>query len=134
MKSDLPENIVEDIAIAVVLEEEHIQSSSWKVYILNLKEIEIENVLVSSKGYGTLNGEQVKTSVFRHFIGNLKAKSFSAIELIDEKLFAINNEFWLSYYVNGVIYDKKFIFLTESITESNFMRIPFVNKPGVMIK
>ncbi len=134
MKSDLPENIVEDIAIAVVLEEEHIQSSSWKVYILNLKEIEIENVLVSSKGYGTLNGEQVKTSVFRHFICNLKAKSFSAIELIDEKLFAINNEFWLSYYVNGVIYDKKFIFLTESITESNFMRIPFVNKPGVMIK
>ncbi len=134
MKSDLPENIVEDIAIAVVLEEEHIQSSSWKVYILNLKDIEIENVLVSSKGYGTLNGEQVKTSVFRHFIGNLKAKSCSAIELIDEKLFAINNEFWLSYYVNGVIYDKKFIFLTESIAESNFIRIPIINKPGVMIK
>ncbi len=134
MKSDLPENIVEDIAIAVVLEEEHVESSSWKVYLLNLKDIEIENVLVSSKGYGTLNGEQVKTSVFRHFIGNLKAKSYSAIELIDEKLFAINNEFWLSYYINGVIYDKKFIFLTESITESNFMRIPIVNKPGVMIK
>ncbi|MFN5706377.1 MAG: hypothetical protein ACK45U_11055, partial [bacterium] len=63
MKSDLPENIVEDIAIAVVLEEEHVESSSWKVYLLNLKDIEIENVLVSSKGYGTLNGEQVKTSV-----------------------------------------------------------------------
>ncbi len=49
-------------------------------------------------------------------------------------ILSINNEFWLSYYVNGVIYDKKFIFLTESITESNFMRIPIVNKPGVMIK
>lgn len=134
MKSDLPENIVEDIAIAVVLEEAHIESSSWKVYVLNLKDIDIQNVLVSSKGYGTLNGEQVKTSVFRHFIGDLKAKSSSAIELIDEKLFAINNEFWLSYYINGVIYDKKFIFLTESITETNYIRIPLINKPGVMIK
>ncbi len=134
MKRDLPDNIVEDIAIAIVLEEEHVEARSWKVYILNLKNVDIQNVLISSKGYGTLNGEDVKTTVFRHFIGDLKSGSSSAIELIDEKLFAINNEFWLSYYINGVIYDKKFIFLTESITESNFIRIPIVNKPGVMIK
>ncbi len=134
MKKDLPENIVEGVAIAVVLEEEHVEARSWKVYVLNLRDTQIQNVLISSKGYGTIDGEQVKTTVFRHFIGNLEANKFAAIELIDEKLFAINNEFWLSYYINGEIFDKKYIFLTESVSESNFIRIPYINKPGVMIK
>jgi hypothetical protein len=134
MKKDLPENVVEGVAIAVVLEEEHVEARSWKVYVLNLRDTQIQNVLISSKGYGTINGEPVKTTIFRHFIGNLDANNFAAIELIDEKLFAINNEFWLSYYINGEIFDKKYIFLTESVSESNFIRIPYINKPGVMIK
>lgn len=134
MKKDIPHNVVEGVAIAVALEEEQVQSRSWKVYVLNLKDVEIQNVLVSSKGYGTLNGENVKTTIFRHFIGDLAAGKSAPVELIDEKLFAINNEFWLSFYVNGEIFDKKYIFLTESVTESNFIRIPIINKPGVMIK
>jgi hypothetical protein len=133
MKKDLPENIVKDIAIAVVLEEDFVNSRSWKVYLLNLKEIIIKDVLISSKGYGVLNGENVKTTTFRHFIGDIDSKKFVPVEAIDEQLFAINNEFWLSYYVNGTIYDKKFVFLTESVTESNFIKIPLINKPGVMI-
>ena len=134
MKKDIPQNIVEGVAIAVVLDHEQIESRSWKVYVLNLKDIESQNVLISSKGYGTIEGESVKTTVFRHFIGNLGAGKSAAVELIDEKLFAINNEFWLSFYINGEIFDKKYIFLTESVTESNFIRIPIINKPGVMIK
>ncbi len=134
MKKDIPQNIVEGVAIAVVLEQEQIESRSWKVYVLNLKDVEIQNVLISSKGYGTIEGESVKTTIFRHFIGNLGPGKSAAVELIDEKLFAINNEFWLSFYINGEIFDKKYIFLTESVTESNFIRIPIINKPGVMIK
>src|SRR5574343_931060 len=127
MKKDIPQNIVEGVAIAVVLEQEQIESRSWKVYVLNLKDVEIQNVLISSKGYGTIEGESVKTTVFRHFIGNLGPGKSAAVELIDEKLFAINNEFWLSFYINGEIFDKKYIFLTESVTESNFIRIPIIN-------
>ena len=134
MKKDIPQNIVEGVAMAVALEQEQIDARSWKVYVLNLKDIEIQNVLISSKGYGTIEGESVKTTVFRHFIGNLGPGKSAAVELIDEKLFAINNEFWLSFYINGEIFDKKYIFLTESVTESNFIRIPIINKPGVMIK
>ncbi len=134
MIKDLPPNIVEDVAIAVVLDTETVEARLWKVYLLNLKDIPLSNVFVSSKGYGTLNGEKVKTSVFRHFVGDVDAKKFKAIELLDEKLFGINNEFWVSYYIKNEIFDKKFIFLTESITESNFIRIPMVNKPGVMIR
>ena len=101
--------------------------------MLNLKDELIETVLVSSKGYGEKDGKQVKTSVFRHSIGDVSPKSFALIELIDEQVFGLMNEFWLSYYINGRIYDKKFIFVPESIVDSNLSRIPLLNKPGVMI-
>jgi hypothetical protein len=133
MKKDLPENLVEDIFIAVVLENETPHAKSWGVYLINLKETAIETILVTSKGYGERNGEEVKTSVLRHMIPTLEAKSFAKIEMIDEEVFGLSNEYWLSYYLGRDIYDKKFIFLPESIVESNFIKIPLVNMPGVMI-
>ncbi len=133
MKKDLPENIVEDISIAVVLEEESPESKVWNVYLVNLKEQPIRTVLVSSKGYGQKDGREVKTSVLRHSIGDVGGKDFALIEAIDEQVFGLTNEYWLSFYINGTIFDKKFIFLPESIVESNLIRIPVVNKPGVMI-
>src|SRR5690606_16427543 len=119
MKKDLPENNVESIAIAAVLESESPQEQSWNVYLINLKDEAIETVLVSSKGYGLKDGQDVKTSVLRHSIGTLGAKDYALIEAIDKQVFGLTNEYWLSYYINGTIYDKKFIFLPESIVESN---------------
>ena len=134
MKKDLPNNIVEDVAIAVVLMEETPEIKSWTVYLLNLKKETITNVLISSKGYGEKEGKQVKTSVLRHFLGDMAPSTFTGIEAIDNEVFGLTNEYWLSYYINGTIYDKKFIFLPESIVDENLIKIPLINKPGVMIK
>ena len=133
MKKDLPENIVENISIAVVLENSGPESKTWKVYLLNLKTDPLETVLVSSKGYGEKDGEQVKTSILRHSLGDIPAQSYAGIELIDEQVFGLTNEYWLSYYIKGTIYDKKCIFVPESIIDTNLIRIPLLNKPGVMI-
>lgn len=134
MKKDLPENKVEDMAMTVVLMDETPEVKNWSVYLVNLKDVQIDNVLISSKGYGDKDGKQVKTSVLRHFLGDMPAHSFKGVEAIDPEVFGLTNEYWLSYYINGTIYDKKFIFLPESIVEENLIRIPLVNKPGVMIK
>ncbi len=133
MKKDLPENIVENIAIAIVMESATPESKLWKVYLINLKNEALETVLVSSKGYGEKNGEKIKTSILRHSIGNVPSKSFAEIELIDEQVFGLTNEYWLSYYIGKQIFDKKFIFVPESIIDTNMTRIPLLNKPGVMI-
>ena len=133
MIKDLPDNNVKDIAIAVALERESVESKIWYVYLINLKNEPIENVLITSKGYGEKNGEQVKTSVLRHMIPVVDSKGYKLIEPIDEQTFGLNNEYWLSYYIGGNIYDKKFIFLPESIVEMNFIKLPVLNKPGVMI-
>lgn len=134
MKKDLPENTVEDIAMAVVLVGETPEVTSWTVYVVNLKDETITNVLISSKGYGEKDGKQVKTSVLRHSIGDMLANSFKGVEAIDPEVFGLTNEYWLSYYIGSTIYDKRFIFLPESIIDTNFIKIPLVNKPGVMIK
>jgi hypothetical protein len=133
MKKDLPENIVENVAVAVVLDSATPESKDWKVYLINMKNEPLETVLVSSKGYGQKAGEDVKTSILRHSIGDIAPRAFALIELIDEEVFGLTNEYWLSYYINSQIYDKKFIFLPESIVETNMIRIPLLNKPGVMI-
>jgi hypothetical protein len=133
MKKDIPEHIVEDIAVAVVLEDASPNSKNWNVYIINLKNVAIETVLITSKGYGVKDGEDVKTSVLRHMIDKMEAHSFAKIEAIDEQVFGLTNEYWVSYYIGREIFDKKFIFLPESIVESNLIKIPIINKPGVMV-
>jgi hypothetical protein len=133
MKKDILQPLVEGISIAVVLESEDPVSRHWNVYLVNHRADVLENVLVSSKGYGLKDGQEVKTSTLRHSLGEVAGSSFVAIEAIDEQVFGLTNEYWLSFYLGRQIYDKKFIFLPESIIDSNLIRIPLVNKPGVMI-
>lgn len=133
MIKDLPPNVVKDIGIGVALESESVESKIWYVYLINLTNQALETVLITSKGYGEKDGEQVKTSVLRHAFPLIPANSYKLIEPIDEATFGLNNEYWLSYYIGKEIFDKKFIFLPESIVDSNFIKLPVVNKPGVMI-
>lgn len=133
MLKDLPINKVNNVGIAVVLEEETAEFKSWGVYVINMKDQALNQVLISSKGYGLLKTEGVKTSVLRHSIGELEAGDFRLIEPIMEELFSLSNEYLLSFYLDGVLYDRKFVFVPESIVESNFIRVPIINKPGVMI-
>ena len=133
MIKDIPELIVENVAIAVVREKNELDETVWNSYLINLKDQKIEGVLVTSTGYGELNKEKVKTSTLRHFLDEVEPMSFVKIEPIIEEVFGINNEYWLSFYLNKLMYDKRYVFLAESITEANFTTIPLINKKGVMI-
>ncbi len=133
MKKDLPENIVEGVDVAVVLESDSPQGKVWNVYLINEKKADLSNVLVSSKGYGIKDNRDVKTTTLRHFLGDIPAESAVKIEAIDVEVFGLTNEYWVSYYEDQVMYDKKYIFLPESIVDENLIKTPFVNKPGVMI-
>lgn len=136
MKEDIHIPKVENIAVAVVKElSDERAEYVYNVYLLNLKDNKIENTLVSSRGYGqhAESGESIKTSTLRHYLGDVESKSFMKIEPIIEEVFGLNNEYWVSFYEDKQILDKKFIFLAESITEDNMITIPILNKKGVMI-
>jgi hypothetical protein len=134
MIKDIPTYVVEDIAIAVVREKDELDETVWNVYMINLKDREIEGVLVTSNGYGEVNGEKIKTSTLRHFLDKIPAGGYTKIEPIIENVFGLSNEYWVSFYLDKVMYDKRYIFLAESIKEEHFVNIPILNKRGVMIK
>jgi hypothetical protein len=135
MKKDIHPPLVTDIALAIVKEVNELAETVWNVYLINLKKKEtIEGVLVTSKGYGLLNGENVKTSTLRHFLDTIKPMSYAKVEPIMENVFGLNNEYWVSFFINKVMYDKKYVFLAESIKEENFIKIPVLDKRGVMIR
>lgn len=136
MKEDIQIPKVENIAVAVVREmNEENTEHVYNVYLLNFKKSIIRNALVSSKGYGqnATTGESVRTSTLRHFIGDMDGQSYAKIEPIIEEVFGLSNEYWVSFYENNQIHDKKFVFLAESITEENMINVPLINKKGVMI-
>ncbi|MBL4625826.1 MAG: hypothetical protein JKY42_11915 [Flavobacteriales bacterium] len=134
MKKDIIIPKVEDIVLAIVQEENDQKQMEWNVYLINLKPEEIYGVLVSSKGYGKKEGETVKTSMLRHFLDKIPANSFKKVEPIQEELFGLSNEYWLSFYYKSVMYDKKYIFLAESVQEKHLTIVPVINKRGVMIR
>lgn len=133
MKKDIIQPEVVDVYIAIVQEKNELGSIEWMAYIINNKSELLEGVLISTRGYGDIKGEQKKTATFRHSLDELNPKSYKKIEPIPEELFALNNEFWVSFYIDKKMYDKKYIFLPESISDFNSIQIPLVNKNGVMI-
>ncbi len=135
MMKDIPNLKVEDIAIAVVPRaEDSLAEELWDTYLLNLKEEPIQNVLVNSRGYGELDGEKLKTTILRHFFEEIAPLSVVKIEPIQIKLFGITNEYWVSFVYDDYMYDKKYIFVSGSISEEHFTTIPFIGRKGVMIR
>lgn len=132
MKKDIPQYRVEDLAIAIVPNE--LQKDLWDAFIINLKDEPIKSVLINSRGYGELDGEEIKTTVLRHFFEEIGPLEIKIIEPIQTKLFDIANEYWVSFQYDGYMYDKKYVFVKGSISELNFTRIPFLDKKGVMIR
>ncbi|MCS6822683.1 MAG: hypothetical protein NZ529_00190 [Cytophagaceae bacterium] len=133
MKKDIPFLPVEGVHIAVTRYMERSSTESWQVYIINKNVFPIENVFIRSKGYGyNRDGEKQETSVLRHHLPVLDAKSYAMIELIMPEVFHLNNEYWVSYFIAQQVYDKKFIFVPDSIIEANLSYIPEIKMQGVL--
>jgi hypothetical protein len=127
---DIPE--VKNVTLAVVREKTLFNTYDWKVFLINNNPFAIENTLVASKGYGEKDGEEQKTSTLRHFLETVSAHSTALIEPIQENVFHLNNEYWVSYYVGREIYDKRFVFVPDSIREENIAFIKELDMEGVL--
>ncbi len=128
MKRDISFTPVKDVTITVIMTD----IDNWEVYLLNRSGQTIDTILVTSKGYGTNRGHEQKTSLLRHSIPTLEPGEYAKIEPISKEVFHLTNEYWLSYYVGNQIFDKKFIFVPDTIIEKNLTFIPELNAKGVL--
>lgn len=131
MKKDIDFHPVTGVKLAIAREEVN-QGEEWGVYIINENLIELNTLMVTSKGYGVIKGEKKETSTLRHVIQELGPQCVAKIEPIDPELFALHNEFWVSYFILNQIFDKKFIFVEGSMSKENISFIPEINLYGVV--
>lgn len=134
MIKDIPFARVEDIALAIMPDTGQSGEEEWRVYLVNMKPDAIEGVLISSRGYGSIEGKNVRTSTLRQFFERINGQKFVQVEYIDKMLFSINNEFWVSFWHHGTLFDKRYVFVTESIVKENFTQVPLIGRRGVMIR
>lgn len=135
MKDGLLGPKVENVGVAVVLEKNEENESLFNVYLLNLRDDIMEGIIITSTGYGenANTGERVKTSTLRHSMEVLLPNEAAKIEPIMEDVFGLANEYWVSFWVNEVMYDKKFVFLPETIAPNKMKVIPVLGAKGIMI-
>ena len=133
MRKDIHIPKVEGVSMAVVKETDDV-NAEWGVYLINNKSIDLKDIIIVSKGYGTINNEEIKTSTLRHFFDDLRTNSFQKVEKIMPEVFGLNNEYMLTFYIDGVIYDRKYIFVPDSVLEDNLIQIPLIDRPGILIR
>ncbi len=131
MKKDIEIPVVEHVYIAIVKEwNDEFLAQDWNSYIINDRDIPIEMVLVVTKGYD----EDRKTSLLRHGIGTIAPKSFAKIEMLQEELLAMHNEFSVTFFAADKLYDKKYIFSKNTINEAAFQQLPVMEQEGMLMK
>lgn len=135
MKSDLEFPISKDVFFAAISEwNDDFQENSWYAYLVNNNNIPLEMALIVSRAYGTINGEQRKTGTFRHAYKEVPANSIVKVELLENNVLQLNNEFVVSYFLNNKMYDKTFIFRTNTINKNALSDIPSTDLKGVLLK
>lgn len=135
MKKDIIIPEVENVFLAAVQEwSDDFMEKVWFAYLVNDSDFDIENVMIVSKALGTIDGEMKKTSLLRHAFLEVPAVSVKKIEMLENSVLTLNNEFMVTYFINGKLYDKKFIFKANSITPDYVEEVPILFVDGVIVK
>ena len=137
MKKDISFDPIEGVSVAIVPAPDQALSPEglplWQVYLLNQNDFPLQNVIVNAHGYGLqADGEKVRTSTLRYIFEEVPPRSAIPVEPLDPALFHLNNQYWVSYYLGPRIFDKKFIFVPDSIVPDNFSHIPLLDRVGIL--
>ena len=136
MREELLGPKVEGVSVAVVKQIGEDNATIYNVYLINLRDDIIEGIIITSEGFGVnvATGEKIKTSQLRHSMELMLPNEAAKIEPIMEEVFGLTNQFWVSFWINDVMYDKKYIFLPETIQDKNMKMIPSIGLEGVIIE
>lgn len=135
MKKDINIPEVENVFIAAVQEwSDDFMEKVWYAYLVNDSDFNLDGVMIVSKAFGTLNGEMKKTSLLRHAYVEVPAVSVVKIEMLEKSVLALNNEFMLTFFKEGKLYDRKFIFRANTITPDYVEEVPILFVDGVIVR
>ena len=131
MKKDIKIPKVEGVYLAIVNAYNAIyKTQDWNAYIINDKDVDLEVVLIVTSGYS----EQKMTSTFRKKLDVLPKKSYAKIELMQEALFALNNQFKVTFFEGNTMFEKTYLFRKNTVNLNALQQIPLMEVKGVLVK
>ena len=134
MKKDIEIPKFEGVYVAIVQEwNSEYEWNDWVAYLINDTDAVIENVIVVSKGYGKIGGEERKTSMMRHGMKDVDSRSYAKVELLYGETLELTNEFWITFFEDNKLYDKKFVFKPNMLNDRALRDIPHINKRGIIV-
>ncbi len=135
MRKDITIPDVQGVFMAAVQEwNDDFMQNVWNVYLVNENNEPLSNIMVVSKAFGTVEGEMRKTSMLRHAFIEIGPQAAHKVEMIEDSVLALNNEFMVTFFIGKTLYDRKFIFRANLLNPENMEEIPVLNKPGVMVR
>ena len=135
MKKDITIPEVENVFVAAVQQwNDDFMEKVWNVYLVNDSDFTLDSVMVVSKAFGTIDGEMRKTSLLRHAFVEIPPVSVVKVEMVEKSVLALNNEFMVTFFIGNTLYDKKYIFRANSISETAVEEVPILFVDGVIVR
>ena len=131
MRKDIEISMAENVHIVAIKErDKEFTGQQWNVYLVNDRNDEITTVLVLSRG----KSDDRKTSTLRHGLGNLLPKTSAKVEFIPTEVLGFTNEYLLTFFAENKLFERKFVFVPNSISEENVVEIPVLESEGILAK
>lgn len=135
MKKDIVIPQVENVYVAAIQEwSDDFMEKKWYAYLINDSDFLLEGVMVVSSASGIIDGEPRKTSMLRHAFVEIQPVSFMKIEMIEDSVLVLDNQFMVTYFIDNVLYDKTYTFKAHSVHEDYTSEVPLLFKDGIMIE
>jgi len=132
MRSDIKFKEVEGVAIAVIPDFGDQAVPIYESYLVNQKDEPIKNVFIRASGEGVADNEGIKTATMRKLVEEIPPKSYVQIDMFERAAADLFNEYWISFWYDDYLYEKRYLFAPGMIDEDNFIFVPILEKVGVM--
>lgn len=118
MKKDIIIPNAAGVGIAMVPDMDDKKQRIWSAYLVNQRESTLYNVFIQVSAKGELKGAERKTASVRFYVEELDPGKAKKIEIVLHQATKLSNQYWISFFDNDVLFDKKIVFEPGSITSA----------------
>lgn len=131
MKKDIEIPIAEGVKLLAVQEfHEELGEKVWNIFLYNAGSRVMDTVMVVLRG----SSEERRTSVMRKTLNRLDPGSYARLEFLREELLNFINEYLITYFDQGKMYEKNFKLSPGSVNEDSIKPIAETGLAGIVFE
>ena len=132
MKADIEIPEVKNVHVVAINQwNDDFLENSWYAYLVNNTEFKLEMAMVVTFAYGKINGEERKSATLRHAFAEILPYTSARIELLENNILQLNNQFSVSYFLDNKLHDKTFTLKANTLLKENCINLPLIAEKGI---